>query len=224
MDEAAALSKFLDDFFDDRIGSIHTMQPCTVVSFDASALTMRCTLDKEGIELSDVPVTLFGNPDNYITAPIEAGSTGLLIFSKHDLYTWVTEGSDPEAKNDFSKNNAFFLIGATNAKSTITYNQDAIEIKSLKKAIEIFASKTASVKSDQLVELNAPKISLTNTASGEELFDLLVQTATALKDVATELSTTLDSTGGPISSGTNFATMLPDLATLITKLEGFKNV
>jgi len=223
LDEAAALSQFLDDFFDDRIGSIHTMQPCTVVSFDASALTMRCTLDKEGIELSDVPVTLFGNPDNYITAPIEAGSTGLLIFSKHDLFTWITEGSDPAAKDDFSKNNAFFLIGATNAKSKITYNQEAIEIKSLKKAIEIFASKTASVKSDQLVDLSAPKVAVTNAATGEELFDLLVQTATALNNVATILSTATDSSGGPLSSSAALTAMLPDLSALVTKFGGFKN-
>lgn len=149
------LFEFLQNMFKDEFNMIFTSQPATIVSFDVDENTVNCTLDKEGITLKDIPISLFGNPKSYITTPtLEAGTKGLLIFSKHDLYSWVEDGVDKEAKTDFSKNNAFFLIGATNQKNKIPYNMNAVEIKT-DKAIEIEAIMDISLTSSKAINMTS---------------------------------------------------------------------
>lgn len=178
--EQIALFAYLESLFDDKLQSVWTSQPATILNFNALENTVSCVLDRENIVLEDIPISLFGNTQSYITTPtMEKGTKGLLIFSKHDLYIWVESGMDSEAKTDFSKNNAFFLIGVTNQKNKISYNMDAIEIKT-DKAVEIFA--------DIHTKIEAPKIALKNSNTNEELFALLVETLNEMKDLATTLT------------------------------------
>lgn len=171
--EQFILDEHFNKFFDERMNLIFTCQPATIVEFHVAENTVKVTLDKEGISLDDIPISLFGNPQSYITTPtLEAGTKGLLIFSKHDLNIWVGESKDPHAKNDFSKNNAFFLIGATNSQNLINYNTTAIEIRT-NKAIQTFSKNNTEFNSEASIKgtatadivLNAGgKIS--NTAGG----------------------------------------------------------
>jgi hypothetical protein len=193
------------------------------VSFDAIEDTLTCTLDREGITLSDIPITLFGNPDSYITTPtMTKGTKGLLIFSKHDLRDWVEDGVDSEAKLDFAISNAFFLIGATNQKNKIPYNMNAIEIKT-NKAIEIKSTQQNSTTSETKISLLAPKISLTNSVSGEELFSLLVDTLNEMKDLATTLSQSRDQTYNLLlTNSTGIASFIDKFDALSQKYGDFK--
>lgn len=182
MDETQQLKLFsyLESLFDDKISSLWTSQPATIKSFDSDNNTLSCTLDREGIPLRDIPITILGNPQSYITTPtLSAGTKGLLLFSRHDLKDWVGSGIDSEAKLDHSKNNAFFLTGVTNQKNKISYNMDAIEIKT-DKAVEISAQIHTNISS--------PKISLSN--GSDELFTLLLETLTELKAMSQILVTT----------------------------------
>lgn len=205
----------MENLFNDKLGMVYTAQPATIVLFNASDNTVNCTLDKEGIELQDIPISLFGNPTSYITTPtLESGTKGLLLFSKHDLYSWVEDGTDAEAKPNFSKNNAFFLIGATNQKNKITYNLDAIEIKT-DKSIEQIA--------DKHIHLTAPQISLINSASNEELFALLVNTLDEMKALATTLSQSKDKTYNLLlTNSTEIATYINKFGDLSSKYGSFQ--
>lgn len=172
--EQFILDEHFNKFFDERMNLIFTCQPATIVEFHKAENTVKVTLDKEGITLDDIPISLFGNPQSYITTPtLEAGTKGLLIFSKHDLNIWVGESKDPHAKNDFSKNNAFFLIGVTNHQNLINYNTKAIELRT-NKAIQSFSKNNTEFNSEadykenangNIVETAGGKI--TNTASGD---------------------------------------------------------
>jgi len=149
------LYEYMDNIFKDELNMIYTQQPATIVSFNEQENTLTCTLDSEGITLRDIPITIFGNPTSYITTPtMVKGTKGLLIFSKHDLRSWVEDGVDEFAKDDFSKNNAFFLTGATNQKNKITYNMDAIEIKTDKK-IELISEKDTSITSNAAINIKS---------------------------------------------------------------------
>ena len=149
------LFKYLEDLFDDKLNMIFTSQPATIESFNADENTVNIKLDKEGYKLDDIPISLFGNPSSYITTPtLEKGTKGLLIFSKHDLYSWVEDGTDEHAKTDFSKNNAFFLIGVTNQKNLITYNTEAIEIKT-DKSVEIISENDTSITSNKNINFTS---------------------------------------------------------------------
>lgn len=198
------LYEYMDKLFKDELGLIFTSQPATIVSFNESENTLTCTLDKEGITLRDIPISLFGNPTSYITTPtMVAGTKGILIFSKHDLYSWVEDGTDPHAKTDYSKNNAFFLIGATNQKNKITYNMDAIEIKTDKK-IELISQKDSSITSNAAINftstlstnINAKSISSTAT-NGIDFTSktYTVAGATSISLSAPKISITATSTG-----------------------------
>lgn len=208
--EALRLYEYLESLFNDKLEQVWTAQPCTIISYSEN--TINCTLDKEGIELHDVPISLFGNPDSYIQTPtLEAGTTGLLIFSKHDLYIWIEEGKDPTAKTDFSKNNAFFLIGATNHLKQITYNPNAVEIKT-NKAVEITARTHTNILS--------PKISLNNGTN--ELFALLVETLNECSALANELSLSKDKTYNlPLTNSTALGAYTSKFSTLSQKYGGF---
>ena len=205
----------MENLFDDKLGMVYTAQPATIVKFNADENTVNCTLDKEGIELQDIPISLFGNPTSYITTPtLESGTKGLLLFSKHDLYSWVEDGTDAEAKQNFSKNNAFFLIGATNQKNKISYNLNAIEIKT-DKAIEQIA--------DKHIHLTAPQISLINSDSSEELFALLVNTLDELKAFATTLSESKDVTYQKLlTNSVEIASYISKFGDLSSKYGSFK--
>lgn len=209
------LFEYLESLFDDKLNIIYTAQPATIKSFNAEANTVEVTLDKEGIALDDIPISLFGNPASYITTPtLELGTKGLLIFSKHDLYIWVEKGTDEHAKTDYSKNNAFFLIGATNSQNKVTYNLNAIEIKT-DKAIEQIA--------DKHISLTAPKIHLTDSDSNEELFDLLGQTLDLMQSLASELVATRTSVDNEsLTSSPAFSSLSSQFATLSSKYKGFK--
>lgn len=199
--------------FDDKLNMMFTSQPATIKSFNAEENTVTAVLDKEGLEFEDIPISLFGSPTSYITTPtLVLGTKGLLLFSKHDLNIWVGEGKDEFAKTDFSKNNAFFLIGATNALNKITYNLDAIEIKT-DKAIE----QIAAVHISQA----APKIHLKNSATNEELFDLLVQTLDKVAQLSHELSLSTVS-NILLSNSAAFTGLKADFSTLSSKYGGFK--
>ena len=254
------LYEYMDNLFRDELGLIFTSQPATIVSFNKSENSLTCTLDKEGITLRDIPISLFGNPTSYITTPtMVKGTKGILIFSKHDLYSWVEDGTDPHAKTDFSKNNAFFLIGGTNQKNKITYNMDAIEIKTDKKielisekdtnitsnaAINIkstlntninaksisatatdgidFTSKTYTATALTRMALSAPKISITATATGEELISLCKDVATTLKGLSTVLSQSRDETYNKLLTNSDeIATYIDEFQTLADKFGGF---
>lgn len=262
------LYDYMDKLFRDELGLIFTSQPATIVSFNADENSLTCTLDKEGITLRDIPISLFGNPTSYITTPtMVKGTKGILIFSKHDLYSWVEDGTDPHAKTDFSKNNAFFLIGGTNQKNKITYNMDAIEIKTDKK-IELIsekdtnitsnaainmkstlstninaksisatatdgidftgktfnatASTTMSLTATSMMSLSAPQISITATATGEELISLCKDMATSLKGLSTALSQSRDETYNKLlTNSTDIATYIDEFQTLADKFGGF---
>ena len=153
--ESFVLDEYSNKYFDERMNLIFTSQPATIVHFNASENTVRVKFDHEGIEVDDIPISLFGNPKSYITTPtLEAGTKGILIFSKHDLNDWVATGEDKNAKNDFSKNNAFFLIGATNHKNLIKYNLNAIEIKT-DKAIQTFSKDNTEFNSEASIKQTA---------------------------------------------------------------------
>lgn len=155
LDPNSETYQYLENLFEDKFHMIFTSQPATIKSINASANTVNVTLDKEGYSLEDIPISLFGNPSSYIQTPtLENGTKGILIFSKHDLYSWVEDGVDSMAKTDFSKNNAFFLIGATNQKNKITYNPNAIEIKT-NKAIEITSANDNSTISKKNINLTS---------------------------------------------------------------------
>jgi len=209
------LYEYLENLFDDKLNMMFTSQPATIISFNAEDNTVTAKLDKEGLEFEDIPISLFGNPTSYITTPtLENGTKGLLLFSKHDLQIWVGEGKDELAKTDFSKNNAFFLIGATNALNKINYNLNAIEIKT-DKAIEQIANKHIS--------LTAPKIHLTDSDSSEELFDLLGQTLDLMQSLASELVATRTSIDNEsLTSSPAFSSLSSQFATLSSKYKGFK--
>jgi hypothetical protein len=205
----------MEDIFSDKFEQFYTMQPATIVSFDTVENTLICTLDRGMIELRDIPITLLGSPTSYITTPtMVSGVKGLLIFSKHDISTWVGDGVDEHAKTDFSKNNAFFLIGATNQKNKISYNMNAIEIKT-DKALEITAETHSSILS--------PKIALTNSATGDELFSLLEETLNEIKALATTLSQSKDiPTQNLLTNSVEIASYISKFGTLSTKYGGFK--
>ncbi len=256
--------EYLQDLLFDRFNLTYTLQPATVVSFDTDANTLSMNLDQEDIVLEDIPISIFGNKDSYISTPtFEAGTKGLLGFSKHDLQIWAEVGVDRDAKSDFSKNNAFFIVGASwNENKISNYNMNAIEIKT-NKAFECFIAKhilldakdsfeakavldmmfstagkfSASSDLDMMldskasttlqattkVEMKAPKLSLTNTATGEELFSLLVDTFVVMKNIAHELTLSKDTAdNSPLTNQSAFATLEGQIESLILKFEGFK--
>ncbi len=217
------LFEYLENLFDDKLNMVFTSQPATIVSFNSAENTVSVTLDKEGLKLEDIPISLFGNPSSYITTPtLEKGTKGMLIFSKHDLFSWVEDGVDEHAKTDFSKNNAFFLIGATNQKNKITYNLNAVEIKT-DKAIEMTSKNHTSIDSEKSIDLTAPKISLTDKDNGNELFDLLGQTLDLMKDLASELVSTKTSIHNEtLTSSPAFSSLSSQFEELSSKYKGFK--
>jgi len=223
--EQLQLFSYLEKLFDDKLGAVWTSQPATIDSFNAEDNTLNCTLDKEGITLEDIPIALFGNPQSYITTPtLVKGTKGLLLFSKHDLFEWVESGTDPEAKTDFSKNNAFFLIGATNKGNKITYNMNAIEVKT-DKAIAMSSKDETSVDSETGVHISAPKVSVTNSASGDELFALLEETLVKLNDFAQTVSQATDTdSGSALSNAVEIASYTQIFTALSEKYKGFRNV
>lgn len=221
------LYEYMDKLFSDELNMIFTSQPATIVFFNADENTLTCTLDKEGITLRDIPITLFGNPSSYITTPtMEKGTKGILIFSKHDLRDWVGDGVDPHAKTDFSKNNAFFLIGATNQKNKITYNMNAIEIKT-DKAIEMISEKDTSITSNAAINwkstlsTNINAKSINATATDGISFTSKTYTATASTTMALSapsISITATATGEElISLCKDVATTLKGLATTLSQ-------
>lgn len=218
------LFEYMENIFKDEFNMMYTSQPATIVSFNANEITLTCTLDKEGITLKDIPITLFGNPTSYITTPtMEKGTKGILIFSKHDLYSWVEDGTDKNAKTDFSKNNAFFLIGATNKKNKITYNMDAIEIKTDKK-IELISEKDTSISSQEKISLSAPSITITATATGDELISLCKDMSTELKGLSTVLSKSRDQNSNQLLTNSNeIATYINKFDSLANKFGGFNS-
>jgi hypothetical protein len=169
--ETSETNRYLKSLFSSNNEELYTFQPCTIKKFDAEENTLSVTLDKEGIELQDVPISLLGNPNSYITTrSMEAGTKGTLAFSKHDLEDWVQDGEDEDAVTNFSLNNAIFIMGVTNHKNKVTYNMEAMELKDSKK-----------------IRLKSPKISLENDS--EELFALLKALSNELKSFATTTST-----------------------------------
>lgn len=241
------LYEYMENIFKDEFNMMYTSQPATIVSFNTDENTLTCTLDKEGITLKDIPITLFGNPTSYITTPtMEKGTKGILIFSKHDLYSWVEDGTDKNAKTDFSKNNAFFLIGATNKKNKITYNMDAIEIKT-DKNIELISEKDTSISSQKMINiksilstninaknitatadiniaLSAPSVTITTTATGEELITLCKDVSTELKGLSTVLSQSRDKTYNQLLTNSNeIAIYINKFDILANKFGGFSS-
>lgn len=210
------LYEYMDSVFKDEFNMMYTSQPATIVSFNESDISLTCTLDKEGITLRDIPISLIGNPSSYITTPtMTEGTKGLLLFSKHDLYTWIGDGTDKNAKTDFSKNNAFFLTGATNHKNKITYNMDAIEIKTDKK-IELISDKDTSITSQKMINItstlstNINAKSITATATDDISLDTKSITLTGSTNIVLSApSVTITAT----ATGEELITLCKDVAT-----------
>ena len=242
--ESIKLYEYLENLFDDKLNMIFTSQPATIESFNAGENTVNVKLDKEGYILKDVPISLFGNPTSYITTPtLVKGTKGNLLFSKHDLFNWVEDGEDIEAKTDFSKNNAFFLIGVTNQKNLITYNTAAIEIKT-DKAIEIDSAKDTSINAEKNINftsklstnvncenfnvtakksvvVSAPKISFNCTTTGEELISLVKGISDEVKALSTILSVSKDSNNALLHNSGEIAGMINKFDVLSQKIGGF---
>lgn len=169
MDEHVDIYEYIENVFEDKFNRTYTMQPATIEKYnDDNTVNMR--LDSENILLEDIPLTIIGDKNSYITTPtMHSGTKGLLIFSKHDLYDWLSDGKDESAKKDFSKNNGFFLLGATWEKNRITYNHNAIEIRT-NKAIELHSQNDTSINSAANVKIKA-QADITNDAKN------IIQTA-----------------------------------------------
>lgn len=163
MDEHIDIYEYIENVFNDKFKQTYTMQPATIEKYnDNNTVNMR--LDSEDFLLKDIPLSILGDKNSYITTPtMHTGTKGLLIFSKHDLRDWLSDGTDKDANSDFSKNNGFFLLGATWEKNRITYNHDAIEIKT-NKAIEISSQNDTSIDSAKNVKIKA-QADITNDAA-----------------------------------------------------------
>ncbi len=215
----------MESLFNDKFNMLFTSQPGTIELFNAKENSVNVKLDKENYILEDVPISLFGNTNSYITTPtLKKGTKGILIFSKHDLFSWVEDGVDEHAVTDFSKNNAFFLMGATNQKNIINYNNEAIEIKT-DQAIEIISENTTNINSNKNIITSAPKMSLNCTTNGEELISLIKNITDELKGLSTALSSATTLVNGapvPLSNATTIAKYISKFEALSLKFGGFK--
>lgn len=256
--------EYIDTLFADKYNMLYTMQPATIVSFNPIENEINARLDNIDLVLEDIPISILGDKNSYISTPtLHEGTKGLLIFSKHDLYTWLEDGVDFEAKTDFSKNNAFFLIGASWKNNRIeNYNLNAIELKT-NKAFEAFvtkhilldskdkveiksalatimtSSKTWSASSDEAMSLtsqktlsatattqmtfNAPKVSITNSATGEELLSLVADSMQIIEDLAYQLTLAKDSADqSNLTNASAFSSLQGQIATIKDKVKGFQ--
>jgi len=206
--ESTKSFEFFESLFFSKLEEVYTSQPATILKFDAKELTLEVRLDKEGIVLKDIPITLFGNPKSYITTTsMEKGTKGLLIFSKHDLMDWVEDGTDEHAKTDHALNNAFFLTGVTNKKNKIAYNLNALEIVDDKEVLA--KAPTITFEAKKQITLKSPSIALTNEA--DELFALNA-----------ELCNELSSLSGILSKHTGLSAVSPFIAKFTSLSDRYK--
>lgn len=261
MDEQVDIYEYIENVFNDKFNQTYTMQPATIEKYnDDNTVNMR--LDCENILLEDIPLTILGDKNSYITTPtMHQGTKGLLLFSKHDLYDWLSDGKDEDAKVTFGKNNGFFLLGATWSGNRITYNHNAIEIRT-NKAIEMYSQNDTSIDSQKNISLKAvvdiinqaanisqtasnnltqnaktitgaaqtainyqaPAVAITNTSTGEELFNLLGQALDTVKNMAHQLTLARDEAdNSPLTNSAEFASIEQEASALSQKFKGFEN-
>lgn len=130
---------------DARAANVHTALPASVISYDSAAQTVnvqplvkRVVQDfEEGLELVEslpqipnVPVAFPRSGGDWITFPIAAGDTGLLVFCERSIDTWraTNRESDPGSVRMHNLSDAVFLPGLSATAAALTTSATATVI------------------------------------------------------------------------------------------------
>lgn len=131
------LGRLLRDSIAAYVAEVHTCIPAVVQSYDPQKQTVtvqpaiaRAIIDEDGLEaketlpqIPDVPVVFPSGGGYYVTFPIAAGDTVLLVFSERPIDTWLAKGgtnNDPGDLRTHSLGDAFAIPCTRPTKDAFT--------------------------------------------------------------------------------------------------------
>lgn len=137
LDETADTIEGIEQLILQKIGSIHTCMPGTVLSFDAGSCrasvkpTLKFyTTDERVLEypvIDGVPVFMPHAGGAQITYPVKAGDSCLIVFSERSLDEWLGEGSeDNHDPRRFDMTDGFCFVGMMPSQSISADNVEVI--------------------------------------------------------------------------------------------------
>lgn len=140
-----------------------TSLPVVVLAYDAGqcTVTVATLINKEYSDgaigtpptLYDLPVIFPSAGGGLISFPIKQGDTGLAVFCSKSIDEWVYgDGSavTPASKRSNSLNDGVFFPGLYTVNTHLSPDPDNVQIK--------FAGSTITIKTDGVVEINAPTV------------------------------------------------------------------
>lgn len=184
--ESPTFAKVIKDAIESRLVDVHTALPGTIQSYDAAKqmANVQPTIMRKYHSgkisslpvINNVPVVHPRGGKAAILLPLKAGDPCLLIFSERSLDIWKSKGGqvDPQDTRKHTLSDAFCIPGGSDFSSAIAGDaSDLIMINDKSK----------------ITQKAAGTIKIENTATADELMDLLVQLLTAL--IATKTLTAL---------------------------------
>lgn len=139
----------LDRTKDEVYYNFNCVQVGSIISYDASKNTvsvqigMKRQLPTEQIidypVLEDCPVMFLSGGQSYISLPITAGDTCLILFNDRDIDTWWYSGQNnvPPSSRAHSLSDAIVLVGIRNQSNTVDLPTNTITVEGGNKKITI---------------------------------------------------------------------------------------
>lgn len=137
LDTAADTLEGLENLMQQKIGSIHTCLPGTILSFDASTClaSVKSTLKKYTADdrvleypvIDGVPVFMPHAGAAQITYPVKAGDSCLIVFSERSIDEWLGVGSDDNHDpRQYDLTDGFCFVGMMPSQSISAENVEVI--------------------------------------------------------------------------------------------------
>ena len=154
----------------EEMAGTFTSLPVVVLAYDAGqcTVTVATLINKEYSDgaigapptLYDLPVIFPSAGGGLISFPIKQGDTGLAVFCSKSIDEWVYgDGSavTPTSKRSNSLNDGVFFPGLYTVNTHLSPDPDNVQIK--------FAGSTITIKTDGVVEIDAPTVRITGNVS-----------------------------------------------------------
>lgn len=124
----------------DLSANINCVQVATIVSYDATANTCSCQINyKRKLDdgrifdypvMSDCPVFFLSGGTSWVSMPISAGDTCIVLFNDRDLDNWWYSGQSlpPASYRTHSLSDGMVLVGVRNQVNALPLKDNVIEM------------------------------------------------------------------------------------------------
>lgn len=181
VNETPTLAQVIQDAIDAKLLDVHVSMPGTIVTYDAAKqkASVQPSLQKKYATgklitlpvITNVPVIMPRAGKAFVSLPLKAGDSVLLIFAERSIDRWSQKGgvNDPGDPRKFSLSDAFAIPGGYPFNNTFSGDAEDLIVENDNAQIKLKAAGKFQVKKK----------------GGDELFDLISQSLQAIIDART---------------------------------------